>query len=129
MGQHYLRLAPLELFPSVSALWIFFLCGSGRTYRIYQGQRDGGCEQIANAHTPYSNEKSSRCGRGTRNDQLYFLGMLHVAPCCSNNMLHREGEGRMNEVPQKVGPQHPGRVHWSESATSEMFDPAEAPYS
>jgi hypothetical protein len=32
----------------------------------------------------------------------------------------------MNEVPQKVGPQP--RVHWSESATSEMFDPAEAPY-
>lgn len=29
----------------------------------------------------------------------------------------------MNEVPQKVGPQP--RVQWSESATSEMFDPAE----
>lgn len=82
-------------FPSVStqrSLWI--ICGgAGRTCRTYQGHRDGGCEQIANAHTT---KKVSRCGRGTRNDQLYvqytILGvLLHVAPIIYSTGKVREG--------------------------------------
>lgn len=65
--------------------------GAGRTCRTYQGQRDGGCEQICKrAH----NKKSSRCGRGTRNDQLYalpLLGVLHVAPIIYSTGKVKEG--------------------------------------
>jgi hypothetical protein len=101
----YLCLVPLELSLQVSARLGSF-GGAGRTCRTYQGQRDGGCEQIANAHTT-KKVRDVGAEHGMTNCTHTRLGVLHL---CSNNTLHREGEGAMNEVPQKVGPHTQGTL-------------------
>lgn len=76
-------------FPSVSALWIVSV-GLGALAAL---TKDSATAVVNKLQTRTQQKKSSRCGRGTRNDQLYvtILGCLHVAPIIYSTGKVKEG--------------------------------------